>query len=160
MVDFVKTFAHYHNKFNFGHFFSSLKFISKFNPGFTSHGYLNCVFIKTLYNFKVKRADAAKGNQFLIQNVQNKIFVILKIFKNISLINSKISNNEKQHHHFHILRFLLMMDIVMLKLLNVFSTAELHSLKSFSVNCSNTACSSNMRFIFFLNNFNMNNVSV
>ena len=49
MVVFVKAFDHYHHKSNFGNLFSrpvklyknlKLKFISKFNHGFTNHGYL------------------------------------------------------------------------------------------------------------------------
>ena len=47
MVVFVKTFGHYHHKFNFGNFFSchvkllknlKLKFRLRFNHGFTDHG--------------------------------------------------------------------------------------------------------------------------
>ena len=50
MVVFVQTFDHYHHKFSFGNFFNypvklqknlKLKFRSKFNHGFTYHGYLH-----------------------------------------------------------------------------------------------------------------------
>ena len=48
---------------------------SKFNHGFTIHGYLYCAILKVWYNFKVKRASEAKGNPF-------KAFEIFKMFKN------------------------------------------------------------------------------
>ena len=47
---YLLTFDHYDHKFNFGNFFScpvklqnnlKLKFISKFNHGFTNHDYLH-----------------------------------------------------------------------------------------------------------------------
>ena len=65
-----------------------LKFRSKFNHGFTNHGYLHCAVWKALYNFKIKRAQGARHNQFFFQNVQNnEIFEIFKMFKNNSWIN-------------------------------------------------------------------------
>ena len=43
------------------------------------------LFQKALYNFKIKRAQEARHNQFLFQNIQeNEIFEILKAFKNNS----------------------------------------------------------------------------
>ena len=46
------------------------------------------VFWKALYNFKIKRAQEARHNQFFFQNVQkNEIFEIFKIFKNNSWID-------------------------------------------------------------------------
>ena len=43
---------------------------------------------KALYNFKIKRAQEARHNQFFFQNVQNnEIFEIFKMFKNNSGIN-------------------------------------------------------------------------
>ena len=46
------------------------------------------LFQKALYNFKIKRAQEARHNQFLFQNIQeNEIFEILKAFKNNSWIN-------------------------------------------------------------------------
>ena len=43
---------------------------------------------KALYNFKIKRAQDARHNQFFFQNVQkNEIFEIFKIFKNNSWID-------------------------------------------------------------------------
>ena len=65
-----------------------LKFTSKFNHGFTNHGYLHSAVWKALYNFKIKRAQAARHNQFFFQNVQNiEIFEIFRMFKNNSWIN-------------------------------------------------------------------------
>ena len=62
-----------------------LKFRSKFNLGFTNHGYLHSVVWKSLYNLKIKRAQEARDKQFqqfLIQNVQNnEIFEIFKCSK-------------------------------------------------------------------------------
>ena len=43
---------------------------------------------KALYNFKIKRAQEAKNNQFFLQIVQNnEIFEIFKMFKNNRWIN-------------------------------------------------------------------------
>ena len=43
---------------------------------------------KALYNFKIKRAQEARHNQFFFQNVQNnEIFEIFKMFKNNSWFN-------------------------------------------------------------------------
>ena len=47
-----------------------LKFRSKFNHGFTNHGYLHSAVWKALYNFKIKRTQEAKHNKFFFQNVQ------------------------------------------------------------------------------------------
>ena len=58
-----------------------VKFRSKFNHGFTNHGYLLSAIWKALYNFNVKRAHEARDNQFLFQNVQNnEIFEIFNSF--------------------------------------------------------------------------------
>ena len=65
-----------------------LKFRSKFNHDFTNDGYLHSAVWKALYNFKIKRAQEARHNQFFFQNVQNnEIFEIFKMFKNNSWIN-------------------------------------------------------------------------
>ena len=47
-----------------------LKFRSKFNHDFTNHGYLHSAVWKALYNFKIKRAQEARHNQFFFQNIQ------------------------------------------------------------------------------------------
>ena len=60
----------------------NLKLILKFNPDFTNHGCLQCAILKPLYGFKEKRDHKARDSQFLVQNVQNEIFEILKIIKN------------------------------------------------------------------------------
>ena len=77
MVVLVKTFNHYRiTSFNF---FScpvklwrdlKLKITPKFNHDFTNDGYLHGAIWKTLYNFKIKRAQKARHNQFFFQNVQ------------------------------------------------------------------------------------------
>ena len=85
----VKTFDHYHLKFQLFQLSCNLKlkFRSKFNHGFTNHGYLHCAVWKALYNFKIKRAQGARHNQFFFQNVQNnEIFEIFKMLKNNSWI--------------------------------------------------------------------------
>ena len=49
---------------------------------------ISTVVWKALYNFKIKRAQEPKNNQFFVQNVQNnEIFEIFKMFKNDSWIN-------------------------------------------------------------------------
>ena len=52
-----------------------LKIRSKFNHSFTDHGYLRSAVWKALYNFKVKRAQEARDNQFLFQNIKKMIFL-------------------------------------------------------------------------------------
>ena len=47
-----------------------MKFRLKFNHDFTSHGYLHSAAGKALYNFKIKRAQEARHNQFFLQNLQ------------------------------------------------------------------------------------------
>ena len=65
-----------------------LKFISKSNHEFTNHGYLHSVVWKASYNFRIKRAQEARYNQFFFQNIQNdEIFEIFKMFKNNSWID-------------------------------------------------------------------------
>ena len=48
-----------------------------------NHGYLHSAVSEALYNFnKRKRAQVARDNQFLFQNIQNnEIFEIFKMFK-------------------------------------------------------------------------------
>ena len=46
------------------------------------------VVLKALYNFKIKRAQEARHNQFFFQNFQNnEIFEIFKILRNNSCID-------------------------------------------------------------------------
>ena len=59
----------------------NIKFISKFNHGFTNLGCLHCAIRKALYGFKVKRAYKARDMQFFLQIVQNEIFKIWKDLK-------------------------------------------------------------------------------
>ena len=51
---------------------------AKFNHGFTKNGH----FLEALYNFKMKKAYEARENKFLLQNVQNEILKISRVFKN------------------------------------------------------------------------------
>ena len=65
-----------------------LKFRSKFNHDFTNHGYLHSAVGKTLYNFKIKRAQKARHNQFFFHNVQNNgTFEVFEMFKDNIWIN-------------------------------------------------------------------------
>ena len=70
-----------------------MKFRSKFNHGFTNRGCLHSAILK---------AYMAKDMQFFLQNIQNEIFKILKMFrydmkftKEACYIISKISNRDK-----------------------------------------------------------------
>ena len=83
MVGFVKTFDHYHQKFNFDQFFSNpvelqenlnLKFSSNLDHDFTNHSYLPCAILKSFYSFIVKRAHEARDNQFLLKCSSFKMF--------------------------------------------------------------------------------------
>ena len=88
-----------------------LKFRSKFN-----YGYLHSVISKTLYNFKVKKAQGARDNQFLFENVQsNEIFEIFKIFKYIRWINLTT-----QKQTFVVLRLLVLLVSILHSLGNGF----------------------------------------
>ena len=96
MVVFCQNFWPLSSQVSFGNFSCpvklwkslKLKFRSKFNHGFTNHGYLHSPVWKDSYNIKVKRAQEARDNQFLFQNVQNnEIFEIFKMFKNNRWIN-------------------------------------------------------------------------
>ena len=60
----------------------NMKYRSKFKHGFTNRGCLHCAILKTLHNFKEKRAHKTRNMQFFFQNAQNEIFKLLKIFKN------------------------------------------------------------------------------
>ena len=80
----------------------NMKFRLIFNHGFTNRGCLHCTILKALYGFKKKRARKARGRKYFLQNVQNEIFRILKIFENnmkftraACWISSKISNKDK-----------------------------------------------------------------
>ena len=73
-----------------------MKFRSKFNHDFTNHGYLHSAVLKAFHNFKIKRAQEARHNQFFLQNVQNnEIFEIFKMLKNNSWINVYYTQNKR-----------------------------------------------------------------
>ena len=144
MVRFVKTFDHYHHKFNSGHLFSSpvklqkdlnLKSIPKFNHGFTNlnHDYLHCSFLKALHNFKVERAHNARDNQFLFQNVQNGIFEIFKNVQSSLKLTQKsvIGKAAPSSWYFYVISNVPHYYAVIWK---VFNALELHILKSLKVN--------------------------
>ena len=74
-VVLVKNFDHNHHKFQ-GFQLSckivkelKLKFRCKLNYGFTNHGYLHSAVWKVLKNFKIKRAQEVRHNQFFFQNI-------------------------------------------------------------------------------------------
>ena len=67
-----------------------------------NRGYLHCAILKTLNDFREKRALESRNMQFFLQNVPNEIFKIFKMFENnmkftraAYWINSKISNRDK-----------------------------------------------------------------
>ena len=79
-----------------------MKYRSEFKHGFTNRGYLHCAILKALHSFQEKRARKSRYMQFFLQNVQNQIFKISRMFKNnmkftraACSINSKISNRDK-----------------------------------------------------------------
>ena len=59
-----------------------MKYRSEFKRGFTNRGCLHCAILKALRGFQEKRAHKSRDMQFLLQNVQNEIFKIFKMFKN------------------------------------------------------------------------------
>ena len=50
------------------------------NMTFANRGFLHCAILKALHCFKEKRAHKSRDMQFFLQNVQNEIFKILKMF--------------------------------------------------------------------------------
>ena len=83
MVEFVETFDHYHQKFNFRNFFScpvkllkNLKLGSKFNHSLKHHGYLHSTIWKALYNFKIK-----KPRKQVVTNFSFKMFKICRFLR-------------------------------------------------------------------------------
>ena len=54
---------------------------------------------KALYNFKIKRAQEARHNQFFFQNVQNnEIFEIFKMFKNMFKVKFDTKTNSNMQN--------------------------------------------------------------
>ena len=79
-----------------------MKYRSEFIHGFTNRANLHCAVLKALHSFQEKRSHKSRDMQFFLQNIQNEIFKISKMFKsNVKftrpayLINSKISNRNK-----------------------------------------------------------------
>ena len=91
MVVLVKTFDHYHHKFQLFQLFckGTWNWNLDWNLIMTLLIMAVCTVVwKALYNFKIKRAQEARHNQFFFQNVQNnEIFEIFKMLKNNSWIN-------------------------------------------------------------------------
>ena len=59
-----------------------MKYRLEFKHGFTDRGCLQSAILKISYDIQEKRAYKSKDMQFFLQNVQNEIFKILKMFKN------------------------------------------------------------------------------
>ena len=55
---------------------------SECKHGFTNRGCLHCAILKALHGFPKKRALKLRNMEFFLQNVQNEIFKIFKVFKN------------------------------------------------------------------------------
>ena len=79
-----------------------MRYRSEFKHGFTNCGCLHCSILKSLHNCQEKGAHMSRDMQFFLQNVQNEIVKIFKMFKNnmkftraACWINSKISNKYK-----------------------------------------------------------------
>ena len=84
-----------------------MNFVSKFNHSLTSRDCLHCAILKTLYNFKEKRAHKAYRQEicnFFLQNVQKEEFQDFgNVWKQHEIhqiektcrIKSKISNRDK-----------------------------------------------------------------
>ena len=59
-----------------------MKYRSEFKDGLINCGCLHRDIRKALHGFKDKRSHKARDMQFFLQNIQNEIFKILKMFKN------------------------------------------------------------------------------
>ena len=58
------------------------KYRSEFKQGFTNRGCLHSAILKALHDFQEKEAHKPRDMQFFLQNVQNEIIKIFKMFKN------------------------------------------------------------------------------
>ena len=81
-----------------------MKCRSEFKHGFTNRRCLCCSILQALHGLREKRAHKSRDMQFFLQNVQNGIFKIFKMFKNnmkfsraACWINFKISNRGKKN---------------------------------------------------------------
>ena len=68
-----------------------MKFRSKCNYGFTNHGYLHGAVWKALYNFKIKRAQEARHNQFFFI-----IFKIMRYLRSSECLVKKVELTSRQ----------------------------------------------------------------
>ena len=59
-----------------------MKYRSEFKHGFSNRGHLPMCYSKALHSFQEKGANKSRDMQFFLQNVQNEIFKIFKMFKN------------------------------------------------------------------------------
>ena len=119
------------------------------------------LFYQFLCNFKVERVHDAGDNQFLVQNVQNKIFEIFKNVQKQYEINSKVSNRESSTKFMIFLCYYKCWTLLCsLELLIVFNALELHILKSFKVNCYKYSLFFIQATYFSINNCNMNTNNV
>ena len=59
-----------------------MKYRSEFKHGFTNRGYLHFAILKALHSFQEKRAHKSRDMQFFLENVQNEILKIFKMFQN------------------------------------------------------------------------------
>ena len=82
---------------------------------------------KSFTRFSGKRAHKSRDTQFFLQNVQNEILKVFKMFKNnmkftqaACWINSKIRSRDKKHHTHNILILSLLLVIIMVLLSKVF----------------------------------------
>ena len=113
---------------------------------------LHCAIPKSWYP---QEAHKTKDMQFFLENVQNDIFKILKMFKNnmkftraTCWINSKISNSDKNTALMIFLLCHYCWSLIWENCWRSLMLWNLLKLKLFKVNCSNTAWSSSMRPIF------------
>ena len=58
-----------------------MKYRSQSKNGFTNRGCLHCAIFKALHGFIKKEPTSQGFFEFLLQNVQNKIFKIMKMIK-------------------------------------------------------------------------------
>ena len=69
-----------------------MKYRLEFKHGFTDRGCLQSAILKISYDIQEKRAYKSKDIQFFLQNVQNEIFKILKMFKQHEIHQSSLLN--------------------------------------------------------------------
>ena len=132
-----------------------MKFRSKFNHGFTIHGYLHCAILKPLHGCNVTRAHVAIDFSISLSKCQKWDFSDLQnVSEEPVELTQKLATKKTASNswYFYVATtvshyYTVTMEVIVLWLW-LFNAIELYILKSLKVYRSNTACCSSMQLIF------------